>query len=912
MGVFQFDDGLCQARRADKSAGGAQAMQQGVRCRTVRFAQDLLALRGKLGQHQGAHRLHRLVAPTQGTQGCGIVPDRKRRHGLPWRYFGNNGSCVVHQGCECATQVLQRHRLGEHGIETLASQLLVQLESIIGGQDQCRGIGAGVLVMVANRAQELKPIDVGEVQIQQQHIEAPFDGGGGGRLAKCESLDSPTQGIESIAEEGRTDRIVFAKQGALHGCSLRQRYAGSMKGAFHCCKSIGHMGAAMAAWLVLMALSLPLAPAQARVLSIGIDRIATPVASLQDVKISLDWPQDAFSGKLKLSAKALDASEFGYRWQQLDWRCTLKRQVDVWQCQGPIKARSASGMKLSARWQPDGLVIEASSDQARVQFDAGFESTQPFRLQLIQVPAQWLAPLLAAAWPEGHPTAGTLDLDWQLRTQAEGLNVAGPITLSGLGVDSRDGSIAAAGVNAAGKVQGELGDAATRLDVGMELQGGELLFGPVYVVLPKAPVQVSARLGSASNNHWRVDDLRWNDTGVAALQGSMDLDFSAPMPLRQADLSVDMPALEPAHARYLDSLAASIGLSKLALDGAACVGMTWRDGQWQTLDLSLQQVKVRDGAQRFAAEGLNGTLRVARSDLAVDSELSWETAQLYGLDLGAAKVPLRSVGAGVSLRSPVSIPFLDGSVQIKLLDYAPTSQDARFDMALALDQVNLAALSTALGWPAFAGSLSGDLPSVHYLDGRVDFDGGLSAKVFDGQVAVSQLSMERAFGVAPMLAASIEFSGLDLAPLTGAFGFGEITGRLDGHIRNLRLLDWQPVAFDAAFNTVKRRDVKRRISQRAVHDLTEVGGGGIAAGLQNQVLKAFSNFGYARIGLSCVLADDVCRMGGVGPAAKGGYTIVEGAGLPQVNVIGHQQRVDWPVLVARLKAATEGQMPVID
>ncbi|HET9047799.1 MAG TPA: hypothetical protein VFN29_02375 [Chiayiivirga sp.] len=683
-----------------------------------------------------------------------------------------------------------------------------------------------------------------------------------------------------------------------------------MKCALQRCKSIRRIVALVAAWLVLSGLCLP--SVQARVLTIEVDRIATPVASLQGVKISLDWPQDAFSGKLSLSAQSLDASEFGYRWQRLDWRCTLKRQADVWLCKGPIKARSAGGLSLSARWLPDGIVIEASADDARIQMDAGFDAAKALRLQLIKVPTQWLAPVLAVAWAEGHPTGGSVNLDWQLRTQADGLRFAGPVNLSNLGVDSRDGTIAAAGVNVAMQVKGELSDAATRLDLGVELKGGELLFGPMYVVLPKAAVNAGARVSHTKADAWHVGDLRWNDSGVLELQGSMDLDFAEPMALRSAELNLAIPALRPAHARYFDSLASSLGLSNLVSDGAARATVNWRDGQWQTLDLSLQQVAVRDGAQRFAAEGLNGTLRLDRSDLAVDSELSWKTAQLYGLGLGAAKVPLRSVGAGVSLRSPVSIPFLDGSVQIKSLDYAPTSQDARFDMALALDQVNLAALSTALGWPAFAGSLSGDLPSVHYLDGRVDFDGGLSAQVFDGQVKVSQLSMERAFGVAPMLAASIEFSELDLAPLTGAFGFGEITGRLDGHVRTLRLLDWQPVAFDAAFNTVKRRDVKRRISQRAVRDLTEVGGGGIAAGIQNQVLKAFSTFGYSRIGLSCVLADDVCTMGGVGPAAKGGYTIVEGSGLPQVNVIGHQQRVDWPVLVARLKAATEGQMPVIE
>jgi hypothetical protein len=43
----------------------------------------------------------------------------------------------------------------------------------------------------------------------------------------------------------------------------------------------------------------------------------------------------------------------------------------------------------------------------------------------------------------------------------------------------------------------------------------------------------------------------------------------------------------------------------------------------------------------------------------------------------------------------------------------------------------------------------------------------------------------------------------------------------------------------------------------------------------------------------------------------GGYTIVRGSGIPRLSVVGHQRRVDWQVLVARLKAATEGTSPVI-
>src|SRR5699024_11023347 len=152
------------------------------------------------------------------------------------------------------------------------------------------------------------------------------------------------------------------------------------------------------------------------------------------------------------------------------------------------------------------------------------------------------------------------------------------------------------------------------------------------------------------------------------------------------------------------------------------------------------------------------------------------------------------------------------------------------------------------------------------------------------------------------LSGNIRLQQLNLADLTSVFDFGRITGNLDGSIDDLRLVDWKPVAFKASLRTTGGGG---DISQRAVNNLTSVGGGGMASGLQGAILKLFHNFGYKRIGLSCTLEGSVCHMSGLEPA-DGGYLIVEGRGLPHLSVIGHKHEVSWPILVSRLKAAIHG------
>ena len=76
------------------------------------------------------------------------------------------------------------------------------------------------------------------------------------------------------------------------------------------------------------------------------------------------------------------------------------------------------------------------------------------------------------------------------------------------------------------------------------------------------------------------------------------------------------------------------------------------------------------------------------------------------------------------------------------------------------------------------------------------------------------------------------------------------------------------------------------------------------------MLKLFDTFGYSRLGIGCRLQNAVCRMRGL-EADGARYTLVEGRGLPRIQIVGHQSEVDWAILVDRLQAAARGTKPVI-
>src|SRR5690625_1282753 len=77
------------------------------------------------------------------------------------------------------------------------------------------------------------------------------------------------------------------------------------------------------------------------------------------------------------------------------------------------------------------------------------------------------------------------------------------------------------------------------------------------------------------------------------------------------------------------------------------------------------------------------------------------------------------------------------------------------------------------------------------------------------------------------------------------------------------------------------------------------------------LLRVFDEVAYRRAGLACRLDRNVCHRDGVAERDAGGFFIVQGRGLPRLDVVGHRRLVDWPRLVSQLMAIS-GSAPSAD
>jgi hypothetical protein len=683
------------------------------------------------------------------------------------------------------------------------------------------------------------------------------------------------------------------------------------------------MSRPMVTLLLCVACLLAFAPARARTLEARIARVTTGVATLQDVRVRLDWPARAPQGELMLDAGHIDAPDLGYHYRDLHWRCPLQRDGNGgWRCDGVLFAGNRGApLRLAVDLgtaSTDAILSQGRSTLALHRLAAALDDTG---IDLTHVPLVWAQALLARAWPDGQLKAGTFDGKLRVHAPAGApLQVAGTLAVAGAGFDTPDASIAGQDLDGRFAIDWRKTPQLATVSLEGDLHGGEFLAGNAYVALPDAPVGVRIAGRQSGDAGWQLPTIAWRDGDALRVDGSAA--FGSDASLRALDLQLHSGDITPLRDRYLSGWLGLAGLAELDMRGAFDAQLRVADGRLQSASAALHDIDLADAKGRFRFEGLDGNPRFS-ADAPVSGQLRWRGGQLYGLDFAAATLPIDSSRGELRLRDSVTVPALGGSLRFDGLVLRPPAagEGMRMQFGLALDQLDIGKLAQSLGWPAFQGELSGRIPAARYADEHLDFDGGLTAQLFGGQVQVSALSLERPFGVAPSLTADLVLDDLDLMALTGVFDFGSISGKLDGRISGLRLVDWGATAFDAELHTdadaARRADVRQRISQRAVQNISSVGDSSFVSSLQGRLIGLFDDFGYRRIGISCRLANEVCEMGGLHPAdnpgsVTGGFTIVEGASLPKLTVVGFNRQVDWPTLLERLAAAGKGDVkPVV-
>jgi len=491
-------------------------------------------------------------------------------------------------------------------------------------------------------------------------------------------------------------------------------------------------------------------------------------------------------------------------------------------------------------------------------------------------------------------------VSWDLQTRASGYSNA-------------EGSQAAEALQLTSRGSARPLATGWRIQSSLNAREGMLYAEPVYLEFSAArPLEVSLDLDwLGDKGELLVRSLAFNQPGVVAGRLDARLQPAADQPLRQLAVEIDKSSFPGLYESWLQPWLAGTALDNLDTEGGLRGKLTLVDGRLEALQLTLDKLSFREEGGQFGVKGLDGDLRWDSSGQVHTSTLAWQGANYNRLQLGAAQLALETDARNMKMQQALVVPLLDGSLHVEEFELGLVDGKVRWLLDGFLTPVSMRAFSTALGWPELSGTLSGMVPKVHYENGVLTLGGTLLVQAFDGDITLRNLRIERPLGTVPRLWADAKIVNLDLKTLTRTFSFGRIEGRLQGRVDGLYMEAWQPVAFDAEFATPDDDDSRHRISQKAVDNISNLGGAGLGGALSRSFLRFLEDFPYSRLGIRCRLENGTCYMGGVVPAERG-YYLVQGRWLPpRLDVIGFSDEVDWTSLVERLVSITEGESPVV-
>ncbi len=468
----------------------------------------------------------------------------------------------------------------------------------------------------------------------------------------------------------------------------------------------------------------------------------------------------------------------------------------------------------------------------------------------------------------------------------------------------------ASGLHAGEKLAGTVKVGATRADAAWQWrsdltwQQGEAFWQPLYLSAHKG-YQFRA-LGRFDGTNVQVTDALavLPEVGQVQFSGKWDV---AKKTLLDATVQGDNLGLDKLFALYALPFLDKSVVAEASVVGYADVAWQYRHGATQLLGLNLREGGIVDGQKRFKLEKINSQIHWLADKPSV-AKLSFEAGAVLGVPLGAVAWEMQMNGQRFAV-AQAKLPILDGELVINDFELQH-NDDWHWHFAGGITPISMDKLSVMLGMPKMLGTLSGMIPKVSYEDGQMTVDGALLFKVFDGTVVASQLKFADPFGRAPRLSGHLNMRRLNLDALTHTFSFGNVQGLIDVDVNGLVMQNWQALQFDARIAS-STGSYRKKISQKAVQNISALGGSGAVAAIQRGVVGAFENFGYKQISWTCTLRNDVCVMGGVAKPAGGAYTLIAGGGIPAINVIGYNQYVSWRELVTRLKRVVQDNRQVV-
>ncbi len=492
------------------------------------------------------------------------------------------------------------------------------------------------------------------------------------------------------------------------------------------------------------------------------------------------------------------------------------------------------------------------------------------------------------------PDLGATALDGVILLDLDKLQLSAPeaIVFNGVSYEYSDDVIVA---ELAGEMVFELDIRQQHLSYEIALNAGEMLLNEVYVDFSAYPVTVKGTVA------WQGDGWYLVSTEIVNQQSlvlNAAFSINEAWQWRAPHVVVSVTDSHHFNQQILSSVLGIYGFGNSGMSGQFTLTLATEKQSFDHWTVEFNDYYFLNERRKIATEALYGLIDWRLHQTSKDSTLRWQNLLLAGLPIAESGIKFNVSKDQLHFIGSQHLPVFNGAIELQELKLGALFSDS-IEMSLnaSILPISLKLITEKMGWPVMAGSISGNIPGMVKQGSVIRFLGALDLQVFEGEMLIDNLSLERLFGVAPVIAADVKFNGFDLSLLTETFGFGLITGKLSGVIDDLRITNWKTDRLDAEVYTVKTKGIKQTISQRAIDNISSLGG--IKGAISKTFLRFFDDFRYQKIKLSCKLHNSVCQIGGLKNQSNQ-FVIVEGGGIPKINIVGYVRSINWEEFVSRL------------
>jgi len=471
--------------------------------------------------------------------------------------------------------------------------------------------------------------------------------------------------------------------------------------------------------------------------------------------------------------------------------------------------------------------------------------------------------------------------------------ISGDYKVQALNWESKTSEYIVAGADLQGKLQVKQKQDGLDLSINASISNGEALFKDIYVRLDETPMVVE------SQTHFDNDLMPLNTRTNIKVQEVLSVVLQA-LNVEKGPYTIDydITDLSRFYQGFLASYFEIMGVNDLEVEGRLQGQLRTEGEHLSSLSAQFEETYAVIESKKIEVNNLNAHVNWQSSGDWQSSRFQWDALLLAGMPISKSSMELLSVNQQLEIKKGTEIPLFDGSLiinQLQLKDIFQPQIAIQFDAEVR--PISLQLITEKMNWPVMQGSIAGTIPGMKKQGSTITFDGSLQINVFDGKMLVKHLSIERLFGIAPVIAADVSFKQLNLQQITSTYDFGEITGVINGYVNELRITNWKVDRLDSYIESTKLKGIAQKISQKAIDNISSIGG--IQGALSRSFLRFFDSFRYKKIGLGCKLRNSICEMRGLN-TTKNSYYLIEGRGVPSINIIGYRKFIDWEIFLDRL------------